>query len=203
MKQISRPFNIVILPPKNISQKAISISKKLRVKGGLFTLGNKVYFPHVTLYMAEFPLKNIPKIKSLLQKFVIKIKPFNLNSSDYRQSPGGYVDVAYKKSKKIKDIQKSLIDLLNPLREGLIMESDKERLHTSIKTEQKNIKLYGYRYAKSQFDPHITFTKLKEYNTSAVAMPKTDFSFKAESVAIFSKGEHGTCNKLIKKFNLQ
>ena len=200
MKQKSKSFNIVILPPKDITKKAIAISQKLRAKGGLFTLGNKINFPHITLYETEFSLKNIPKIKVCLKNLSLKIKPFNLNLSDYTQTPGGYIFVTYKKSRKLKDVQKNLINLLNPLRERSKTESSKEGFNTSTKIEQRNVGLYGYSYVKSQFNPHITFTKLKRYNPSALSIPKTDFSFKVSTIAIFSNGKYGTCKKLIKKF---
>ncbi|MBI4094219.1 MAG: DUF1045 domain-containing protein, partial [Candidatus Liptonbacteria bacterium] len=152
----SKSFNIVIYPPKEISQKAITVSKELKKKGGLFFLDGKNYFPHVTIYMTEFPVKNIPKVKKVLRNFAAKTKPFHATSLKYRQSADGYIDVDYRKSKEIKDLQKKVIALLNPLREGLSRPKDEARISELSKAQQRNIKRYGYRGVGAEFFPHIT-----------------------------------------------
>ena len=86
MKAKTKPFNIVIYPPVEISKRAIAVSKKLKSKKGLFVLDGKNYFPHITLYMTEFPLKNVAKVKKLLKQFATKTKPFEISSSKYRQN---------------------------------------------------------------------------------------------------------------------
>lgn len=42
-------FNIAIIPPNNICNKAITISEDLYKKGGKFVLGKKTNFSHITL----------------------------------------------------------------------------------------------------------------------------------------------------------
>ncbi len=133
----SESFNVVIYPPTDISKKAISISKKLKKKGGLFVLDCKNYFPHITLYMTEFPLKNVAKIRKLLKQFATKTKPFEINSLKYRQNKDGSIDIDYSRSKNINELQKKIIKLLNPLREGLMREKDKARINGMTKAERK------------------------------------------------------------------
>jgi 2'-5' RNA ligase len=199
----SKSFNIVIYPPKDIATKAIKMSKTFKKKGGSFVLDGTNYFPHITIYMTEFPLKNISKVKKLLKQLVSEIKPFQITASDYRQNKDGYIDVNYKKTNNIKELQKKVIKLLNPLREGLLRPKDKERMEKFSKSHQKNIKLYGYRGVGTEFYPHLTFTKLEQFNKSALSkIRKKNFSFKVNRIGLFYLGEYGTCRKLIQIFDL-
>ena len=120
----SKSFNVVIYPPQEISKKAIGVSKKLKKKGGLFVLDGKNYFPHLTIYMTEFPIKNVSKIRKILRNVAAKTKPFRATSLKYRQSADGYIDVDFKKSREIKGLQKKTIALLDPLRECLLRSKD-------------------------------------------------------------------------------
>ncbi|OGF26938.1 hypothetical protein A2242_02890 [Candidatus Falkowbacteria bacterium RIFOXYA2_FULL_47_9] len=203
MKAKTKPFNIVIYPPAEISKRAITVSKKLRNRNALFVLDGKNYFPHITLYMTEFPLKNVAKIRKLLKQFAVKTKPFEISSSKYRQNTDGYIDVDYKKSKNINELQKKIIKLLNPLREGQMREKDKARISAMTKTEQKNLKLYGYRGVGAKFFPHLTFTKLEKFDKSVLSnIDKSNFSFKVNKIGFFYLGNYGACYKLIEIFDL-
>lgn len=199
----SKSFNVIIYPPADISKRAISISKKLKKKKGLFVLDSKKYFPHITIYMTEFPVKNVPKIRKMLREFATKTKPFRINSLKYRQNSDGYIDVDYRKSKNIKELQKKIIALLNPLREGLLRPKDKARISALSKTQQRNIKRYGYWSMDAEFFPHLTFTKLEKFNKLALSgINKLDFSFDVNKLGLFYLGDYGTCRKLIEIFDL-
>ena len=199
----SKSFSIVIYPPKEISQRAIAVSKKLEKKNGLFILDGKNYFPHITIYMTEFPVKNVPKIRKVLRNFVTKAKPFRAASLKYRQSEDGYIDVSYKKSKEMKKLQKKILTLLNPLREDLLRPKEEAHISELSVAQQRNIKHYGYRGVGKEFFPHLTFTKLKKFNGSVLMkIEKSNFSFYANKIGLFYLGDYGTCRKLIEIFDL-
>jgi len=203
MKTKTKLFNIVICPPVKISKRAIAVSKKLKNRNALFVLDGKNYFPHITLYMTEFPLKNVVKVRKLLKQFAVKTKPFEISSSKYRQNTDGYIDVDYKKSKNINELQKKIIKLLNPLREGQMRQKDKARISEMTKAEQKNLKLYGYRGVGAKFFPHLTFSKLEKFDKSALSgVDKSNFSFRVDKIGFFYLGDYGTCRKLIEIFDL-
>ncbi len=203
MRAKSKSFSIVIYPPSGISKKAIGVSKKLKSKGGLFVLDGKNYFPHITSYMTEFPLRNVTMIRKLLRQLATKTKSFQINSLGYRQDKNGYVDTVYRRSNNVSGLQGKIIKLLNPLREGLIRDKDRVRMGELGKAEQKNIKLYGYRSVGVKYFPHLTFTKLEKFNKSDFSrIDKLDFSFKVSRIGFFYSGEHGTCRELIEIFDL-
>jgi len=53
----------------------------LKEKGGLFVLSERACLPHVTLYMTEFPSKNVIKIKYLITQLTAKTKSFKIRLS--------------------------------------------------------------------------------------------------------------------------
>ena len=198
----SESFNIVIYPPADISKKAAEVSKKLKRKGGLFVLDGKSYFPHITIYMTEFPVKNVPRIRKILREFAAKTKSFHATSLKYRQSKDGYIDVDYRKSKEVKGLQKKILSLLNPLREELLRPKDKARMSELSKAQQRNIMRYGYRSVGAEFFPHLTFTKLEKFDKSALSkIEKPNFSFEVGKIGLFYLGDYGTCRKLIEIFD--
>jgi len=203
----SKSLNIVIYPPREIFQKAITVSEQFNKKEkGLFALNDKNYFPHITIYMAEFPVHNIPKIKKVLRDFIITTKSFHMISLKYYHSDDGYIFVDYKKSPELKNLQKKIVNLLNPLREDLLRAKDVDRMNDLDKNslEFKNIKRYGYRSVGENFSPHLTFTKLAISNNSLLAkIAEFDFSFKFDQLGLFYLGEYGTCHDLIEIFKIK
>ena len=194
----SESFNVAVCPPPEISQKAVNVSEKLKKKGGLFVLDGKNYFPHITIYMAQFPMHNVPNMRRILGECALKTKPFRVSASRYRQSSDGWIDVVYRQSKNIKAFQKNIIACLNPLREGLLLPRDEARMSKFGRTEQRNIKRYGYRSIGAEFFPHLTFTKLEKFDVSAFpSIGKSVFSFEVDRISLFCLGDYGTCRKVV------
>lgn len=201
--QQSISCNIAIYPPGAISKKAINISRKLKNKRGLFVLDGNNYYPHITIYMTEFPKKNIKSVKAVLRDIAVKTKPFLIKADRYRQSKDGSVDMGFKRTKEILVLHKKVIQFINPLREGLIRPKDSARFKQFSKQKQKNLRSYGYDNVSSQFIPHLTFTKLEYPNKKILdTLSMLDFSFLVKEIGLFQSAEHGTCRKLIARFRL-
>jgi hypothetical protein len=197
--------NIAILPSAKIVKKTIAASKKLKKEGTLFTLDNNDYYPHMSIYRTAFPSKNFPAIEKKLGEIMASVKVFDINSEDYHQSKGGYVDIGFKRNKVIAGLHKKIIKSLNPLREGEMLYSDVRNFNSFEKWEQKNIKLYGCTVVGKKYRPHITFTKLqkRKRNKNVIsAIPKDNFSFKADTIAFLISGKHGVGRKVLKLFKL-
>ena len=198
-----RDFNIVIVPPASIKRRAIALSKSLKSKDSLFNLDNVNHFPHLTIYMAVFPITELPKIKAMLHKTVKKIRAFNIVSTKYRVAKSGYVDIAYTKSAAINKLQMVVIKNLNGFRGGHIRKSDQQKLASLTKSEQDNIKKYGYRAVGKNYVPHLTLARFKKLDKKIIkGMKWRDFSFKVNAIGLYYLGNHGTCRQEIAKFNL-
>ncbi len=209
MSNKSRAYNIAIIPPKKISDKAIRISRFLKKFGVFFTLDGKNYFPHMTVYMVEFPNKNLEQVKEVLEQISKKIKNFKVQSLTYKHiaygHSGGWVHVDFKNTPPLMKLQKEIIFSANKLRGGLLMNDDKARISSAPDQMKKNLKTYGYSNAFYKFSaPHITFTRLKKPDSKSLAeIKKYNFSFEVTKFGLFEKGKHGTCRKLVKEFKLK
>lgn len=202
----SKSINIVLLPSKEVSKKSIKISKDIKRSGGIFVLDDKNFFTHISIYMLEVPIKNISKIKTALKNLTENTKPLKIIATNYRKNPTGYIDIEYKKSKNILDLQKEIIEIINPYRENILREQDKNRLASLPTPQQKILKKYGYRSIGKYFSPHITFSRIKKLENLENILLKEDmneFSFEAKEIGLFELGENGTCVKPIKIFKLK
>lgn len=197
------PCNIAIIPPRSIATKAMRISAQVRKEKTFFTLDGKRFHPHVTLYMTEFPKKNIALVKHTLREYLHRGRHFHLTFDRYRHSRKGFVDARFKRREKIVQLHKEIVQILNPFREGLLRKRDKERFQSENKQRQKNLRLYGYRDAFSLFSPHLTFTRLKNPNRRIVTtLDKQHWSFIVQTIGLFQSSTHGTCKKLLATFHL-
>ena len=166
-------------------------------------MNERLYSVHITLYMVELPLGNLPEARRVLRRIAASQRSFELKPLTWNQDRYGYIDVSYKKTKALSELQKTIIKEFNPLREGLLRQKDIERLKTASGPEKRNIQKYGFRSVAGQFEPHLTISKLAAYKS--IVTPRIDpkkMSFTAHEVGIFYLGEHGTCKRLIAKYKL-
>ncbi len=195
--------NIAIYPPAAIRLRAIRFSLKLKAQKGLFVLDDKKFFPHITLYMTEFPKKNLAAVKVAVQDIARSTKPFPLSATEYHQQRG-FIDVRFRKTRALADLHARLIQELNPLREGLLRPRDAARFSQFPKWAQRNLRRYGYDYVFDRFPPHLTFSKLGEPQARITVLPsKSDFTFRPSEMALFRSAEHGTCRQMLARFSLK
>lgn len=199
----SAAFDVVIVPSSVVKKRAVELSRSLKKHGGLFVLNERLYSTHVSLYMMELPLKNLSEVRKVLKDIASNQKVFKLNPLLWHQSLNGYIDVEYKKTTPLANLQRKIIGELNPLREGLLRQKDITRLKTAKGLEKQNIQKYGFRSVGRKFEPHLTLTKLKAYKPEATPrISSKRMSFSATEIGIFYLGEHGTCKKLVAKYKL-
>ena len=179
------------------------MSRKLREKKSLFVLDDRTLIPHVTLYPVAFSQKDLPGVKALLKQIAAETVSFQMISSSYRSDKDGYVNVGYKKSPRLHALQKQIITQVNQLLHGRIKYPGKLRTNSMRMTEREAYKRYGYKHVGRSYYPHVTFTKFDAFRPTAFAgIPLERFSFKADTIALCSMGEYGTCTGLIEMFSV-
>lgn len=195
-------FNIALVPSAPIIKKAIRLSSDLKKYGGEFVLNERLYSTHITIYMLELPVRNLATAKKMLRDIAQEQRPLRLDAFVWRQNQSGYINVEYRKSHELVNLQQIIIEKLGPLRDGLLRKKDKKRLRELNVIEQKNIEKYGFRSVGVAFKPHLTITKLRNYR--AKAKPKTNprlLSFTSKEIGLFYLGEYGTCKRLVAKYS--
>ncbi|HEY5667847.1 MAG TPA: DUF1045 domain-containing protein [Candidatus Saccharimonadales bacterium] len=203
IKQISLPCDIVLLPASDLAQKALAISRELQQYGGLFSLNDNGPFPHASLYMTQLNEADLDKVKALLADIAAKTPVQHLIATGYYQEER-YIDPNYDRTPDLARLQMTVIDAVNPIREGL-RSKDQARLATTTGIAHDNLEKYGYRGVGELFRPHITLTRFADEITLDVSLlpPASTFSGDFVALGLFEMGDNGTCIREIARFELR
>ncbi len=197
----STSLNIIYLPDEITRQKAIELSEKVASKlPAEFVLGQGA-IPHITIYQALFPTKNIEKIKDVVRQIASQSTPFEIEMSEFVANVVlGFVWWNCIKTDNIEKIYSEVIEKANPLREGLIPEGLKN--YQGPEEKKREIQNYG----SLQNHPHITISRLKNNDDGQKALDilgeKEDSVFKVDKIALGLMGDHGTVTEIIEEFTL-
>src|SRR5258706_15718848 len=76
--------NVVILPDAFGSQQAIACSRQVAKKyKTTFVLDEKYFYPHITLYQAAYPNKNLLEVDRQLSSIVEDVTPFQVRGKTF------------------------------------------------------------------------------------------------------------------------
>ncbi len=199
----SKPYDVVLLPEAGLNENAIKLSKKLEPLGVRFTLSHETFVPHISLYMLQLNEIGLEKTLDLLGTIASETNTIQMIAHEYHYE-SEYLDVEYVKSPEIVALQEKVIEILNPIRDGL-REKDKVRLTTTTGETLSNVMKYGYRSVGNLFSPHLTFTRFKTEQEKILNSlpPKETFNGNYPLLGIYEWGENGTCIKEVNTWKLQ
>lgn len=156
------PCDIVLLPAPDQAELAASASQQLSPQGSLFTLNNRDFYAHASLYMFQMNTNNQEECIAALRQLAGQTAQEQLEQDGYfYQDSGhgkGYVDVAFKRNDTVDALQERVITTFNSLRAGM-RESDKAKMLDATGLKLENLQKYGYPAVGALFRPHITLTK--------------------------------------------
>ena len=110
-------------------------------------------------------------------------------------------------SPEIKRLHERIVKILNPLREGHLKgkyEAPAYRMKLS-QEKKENIAKYGYPGAMTLYHPHLSIIRLEEeFSAEKVAetIKWNAVEFIVDKLVVYTMGENGTCNKLVREFAL-
>lgn len=152
-------LNVVILPDKDLSLKLIQWSQRLSSKLQTnYVLDTTNYLPHLSLYSARYPVKNKQLIEEAAADIAHNLHSFNISLSGFSFF-SGYVFYDAQQTSELIELHETMVDRLNPLREGLISDNQKQLTGLSL-DQKKAIQEYGYVSVKKLYMPHISITSL-------------------------------------------
>lgn len=199
-------INIAVKPPHEVVEQVIALSKDLGThEESFFVLDGLHYFPHLTLYSPEYPEKNIADVLSSVEEIVSQTKSFTATVT-FVNSHLGYIDLAIEKTAAWDMVHKTVVDRLNPYREGHIREKYTSKFEAYSPKQQEYIQEYGYSEVFSTFRPHLTIIRLKDEERAEEVAKKLNFplhSFQVTELAAYTMGDHGTCTGIIKEFSIK
>lgn len=195
------------VPPK-VFNEAISISKQLGSKYKTKAiLDGKNFYPHITIYSPEYPVKNLQKILKSIKKTVKEFNTIKMVFSGV-QSKDEYVGIYFNLSSEIENLYKRMLVILNSLRDGHIMDKysspDHKKKYNS--KELENIKTYGYPYIiDSDFRPHLSLIRLENKKDANKVKNEVKWDiekFYINKLVLYRVSKNGSPVELIKEFNL-
>lgn len=198
----SIPCDIVILPSDELANRAVAMSADLQKFNSLFQLSPTGPFPHASLYMTQLKVDDLEKAKEILASIAANTSLLDLTATRYDQAEG-YIDADYARIDLLNQLQMTVVEAINPIRDGL-RENDKARLLTTTGKVRENLEKYGYRGVGELFRPHMTFTRFADgqaIDTSVLPRP-SEFSGQFIKLGLFEMGDNGTCIRKIADFNL-
>ena len=199
--------DIALQPTKAAQEYAIRLSKEISQKTDTyFTLDNKNFYPHATLYATEYPDKNIEKILRITQEIASETKTFIITLESLK-SHQGYIDFQLVKTEECMDLHEKIVTQLNPFRENHLRDkyTQREELVKYTQEQQKYIKKYGYAEVFTTFRPHITLSRTKDEKIADEIIKQLKFihlQFSFTTIAAYTMGDHGTCTGIIEEFHL-
>lgn len=198
----SIPCDIVLLPSDELAEKLIQVSGTLGTQSPLFTLDGVSFYPHASLYMTQLKRDDLDKVKELLSGIASNVATLNLTASKYDQAMG-FFDAEYERTKQLDELQKVVIDAINPIRDGM-REKDKARMLEATGLARENFEKYGYAPVGELFRPHATITRFaNEGTTDTSLLPNPAYlSGQFTHLGLFEMGDNGTCIKEIARYTL-
>lgn len=193
-------FDIVILPPEKVSEYAVTLSKKFARYGTKWTLGKKVFIPHISLYHIAVKPK----------KFGVFVREIKKTIQDF--SPG-YLKTTVVESNLLmfdnpKWIQKLYLRIMRNTLKYYDWDYGTENYWSVYRFPKKMqkvgirfIKKYGTPMAGSNFRPHITLASFKKDLPNLTVKKAKPFQFKPAYVYLCELGPSHSCQRVVKKFS--
>lgn len=206
----SLPVDVIIVPDDKTQRKARELGKIIADNFDYYyTIADNRLIPHATVYQAQYPVKNLEKIKNKLKNLSAEFKPFEVSIGPY-QNHHGYIWWNFQENENISSLHLRLLRELNPLRENLLLPFLTPKGYKTgeefTKEEAENVRKYGAVVVDKLFKPHLTLAKLKkdvEESTLYKVLRKADCKFKVSKISIGKMGDYGTVTKVLEKYSMK
>lgn len=196
-------FDVVILPPRNVRDHAIALSKKLEKHGGKFVLGNLRYIPHISLY-------HIPVRKNDFEEFREEVRKLSVSSKGGELKLSG-IDMPLLMTSRppwLKKLHRDVVKRTIKYFDWKYGAQDTWRMElfaSNLKVRAKGyLENYGSPMIESLFNPHLTLT-IFEDNAAPKDIPPLKFepmSFHVDNITICELGPSHSCQRIIETHSL-
>lgn len=197
--------NIVVLFDDTLTQRFITLSKDLNQKvPSAIVLNTTDKIPHMTVYTTNFPEQNEEKVIEKLQEITTHLHSFPLIfSTPVIDMLGVWINADI--TPELQYVHNTLVDGVNDLRDGLYDEKELVAIGDNVQRQESLVK-YGMWAAKELYIPHVTLSRPIDSNRLEEALAllpaKTDYQTIIKEIAYVERGPHGTCKKILQKFQL-
>ncbi len=151
-------LNIAIIPSDEVIIQVIEMSKKIAEEiGSEFVLNQENLIPHITIYQALYPNKNIDKLRNIAKELSFGQELLEIQLDSIVISHQTFLFWKCSQNKTLQGLHEKAVKLANPLREGLI-PSSLSNIKEFSEEDRHDIKMFGSLLIGPHYDPHITIT---------------------------------------------
>ena len=191
-------FDIVILPPEEVSKYAIGLSKKLSKYGTKWALGKKSFIPHISLYHIAVKLKKYAAFATEIKRTVQNFSP-------------GYLRITVIESNllmfnKPKWIQTLYLKIIKNTLKYYDWDYGTDK-YWSLNSFPKSMRKIGARFMKNygtpmvgaNFRPHITLTSFNAEPPNLKIIKAKSFEFRPGFLYVCELGLSHSCQRVVMK----
>jgi hypothetical protein len=202
--------NVVVVP----DERTIETARRLgEILGGkydcYYSLDDKSYIPHISVYQAQYPRKNIELVRKYTVEAAAETTSFTVEVKSY-QTYYTFIFWNLLQNPSLTNLHYRLLEKLNPLREGLLMPHLTTTGYMTgekfTEEEAEAVQKYGTIVVGKLFKPHITLARLKKVipdEELKKVLPQTSSTFKVSSIYIGKMGDHGTVTDILETFDFK
>jgi hypothetical protein len=200
-------LNVAVIPPDNVANESIALSRRAKSLGGLFELDRATRLPHLTIYMARFSHSKVDAVRRMLSTIIPTFEEQTVNHTGYYLTPNRYYEISYARTPGLvlaqANITKKLCELRHSPGNPVI-----ENYFGEYKGKTKNsVERWGYDLVGNLYRPHLTLTRFSTEPQAVVApasLPKSlnDLSFTLSTVGLFRADSMGSARELISEWKL-
>ena len=193
-------IDIVLIPPKNISDLAIELNKKTdqsKIKLGQ-NLGEAI--PHISLAMGAIYINDLSKLELDIKSIIENHHALNLKLNGTRggeiEDEGYIYGIEIEKTDELVSLHTEVMDILKKYYSSDFDEGSFADKGQGIKRAFKWVSNYTEHSAYGKFRPHITIG-------FGEAQKIEGLEFVASTLAICQLGSYCTCKKVLREFSLK
>lgn len=191
------PIDIVLLPPDDIFDLCIELSRRAYERGENVFLRNKIdRLPHASMLMGCSREHEIEAVAAALEQVAKRTTSLQLSIINQVTEPSGMLEIA--KTPELVTLQDDLVATVNPLLHQDCEVADLVEDPSYQFTEESRV--HTNNYARDNrgdgFFPHIT---THNRQIEDIRLP---IDFTASTLALCPMGDHGTCRKPFAVFPL-
>jgi hypothetical protein len=200
-------LNVAVIPPDDVTNEAISLSKETGPIGGLFELNHTTRFPHATIYMARFAPSKISATQEILSIIIPILEEQILEHIGYHLTPHKYYEVSYAKTPALERTQVIIAKQLRELRFAPGNPVIEHYFGAYEHAVEENVESWGYDLMGDLYRPHITLTRFPAESQigSQTSLPKSsnNLSFPLARIGLFRADDMGSARELISEWKLR
>ncbi len=189
-------FDVVILPPKNISDYARELSRELSQYGTKWKLGTKSFIPHVSLYHVPIRADHFEAFIGEIRRTIENFSPGYLrtiavDSNLLLLDKPEWISVLH-----LKIVRNTLpyFDWEYEFEKTWDIEKLPDRMR---KRGARSLKKYGTPMVGANFRPHITLTSFNSPVPNLPIRAAREFKFKPEHLFVCELGSSHSCQRIV------